>query len=198
MDDAGEETQWSDAARERYMRCTEDLIAALKAHSALTIERSGRQRELGPYFSSSEALEKAAEAFSESEFDWCGSWPLSLTDIEDSDDEDNAREPAGPEPVLSGLFRWDFTVTDEAAVVGAGRDAYRRSWPSDTDEDAVIAVPDVVRAAAEIVHAGEWPELENTPGLEHRAEWRTFVSHDGRSDTPDDEDPFAITRALPR
>lgn len=198
MDDASEETQWSDAARERYVRCADDLIAALKAHLALTIERSGRQRELGPYFSSSEALEKAAEAFSESEFDWCGSWPLSRTneDIEESDDD--AREPAGPEPVLSGLFRWDFTVTDEAAVVGAGRDAYRRLWPSDTDEDAVIAVPDVVRAAAEIVHAGEWSGLENAPGLERRAEWSTFVSHDGQSDTSDDEDPFAIARDLTR
>lgn len=200
MDDASGETQWSDAARERYVRCADDLIAALRAHFALTIERSGRQRDLGPYFSSSEALEKAAEAFNESEFDWCGSSPLSLTDegIEESDDEDEPEEPAGAEAVLSGLFRWDFTVTDEAAVVGAGRDAYRRLWPSDTDEDAVLAVPDVVRAASEIVHAGEWSGLENAPGLERRAEWWTFVSHDGQSDTSDDEDPFAIGRDLTR
>lgn len=199
MDDAREGTQWSDAARERYARCAVELIAALKEHFALTIERNGRQRELGPYFSSSQALEKATEAFNESEFDWCGSWPLSLMeDVEESDEEDEAEEPAGPEPVLSGLFRWDFTVTDEEAVVGAGRDAYRRLWPSDTDEDAVLAVPDVVRAASEIVHAGEWSGLENVPGLERRAEWWTFVTHDGQSDTSDDGDPFAIARDLTR
>jgi hypothetical protein len=200
MDDGSEDTQWSDAARERYVRCGEDLMAALKAHFALTIERGGRQREFGPYFSSSEALQKAAEAFNESEFDWCGSYPLSLTDggIDESDDADEADQQAGPELVLSGLFRSDYTVTDEAAVIGAGRDAYRRLWPSDTHEDAVLAVPDVVRAAAEIVHAGEWSGLENAPGLERRAEWQTFVCHDGKFDGSDDEDPFAIAQDLTR
>ncbi|WP_433013585.1 hypothetical protein [Kribbella sp. CA-294648] len=195
MNDASEDTQWSDAARERYVRRTEDLIAALKAHSALTIERSGRQRELEPYFASIEALETAAHEFNEAELDWCGSSPLTLMDdLDEFDDEDEDDEPAGP--VLSGLFRWDFTVTDEAAVIEAGRDAYRRLWPSDTDEDATLAVPDIGRAAAEIVHADDPAGLENTPGLERRKEWWTFISHDGQSDDQDDEDPFAVARDL--
>lgn len=196
MDDTSEDAQWSDAARQRYVRCADDLIAALKAHVALTIERSGRQRELGPYFSSSGALEKAAEAFNESEFDWCGSSPLGLMDedLDAFDDENEVDEDAGPQSVLSGLFRSDFTVTDEAAVIGAGRDAYRSLWPSDTDEDAVLAVPDIMRAAAEIVHAAGPSGLESLPGLEPRADWWTFVCHDGQSDASDDEDPFAIAR----
>ncbi|MEU4390711.1 hypothetical protein [Kribbella sp. NPDC023855] len=194
MDDTSEDAQWSDAARERYVRRTEELIAALKAHSAMTLERKGRQRELGPYFDSSAALEKAAAEFNEAELDWCGSSPLSLIDgdLDEFDDEDEDDEPAGP--VLSGLLRWDFTVTDEEAVIEAGRDAYRQAWPSDTDEDATLAVPDIERAAAEIVHANDAAGLENTPGLERRAEWWTFISHNGQSDDPDDENPFAIAR----
>jgi hypothetical protein len=196
VDDTSEDAQWSDAARERYVRRTEELIAALKAHSALTIERKGRQRELEPYFASSEALEKAAEEFNEGELDWCGSSSLNLMDgdLDEFDDEDEDEEPAGP--VLSGLFRWDFTVTDEEAVIGAGRDAYRRLWPSDTDEDATLAVPDIARAAAEIIHADDPAGLKDTPGLERRAEWWTFISHDGQSDDQNDEDPFAIARNL--
>jgi hypothetical protein len=192
MDDSSADTQWSDAARERYLRATEELIAALKAHSALTAERRGRHRELDPYFASSEALEKAAQAFNESELEWCGSWPLSLADqdLDEFDDDEDDDEPTGP--VLSGLFRWDFTITDEAAVIEAGRSAYRGAWPSDTDAD--LAVPDIGRAATEIVHATGWLGLENTPGLERRAEWLTFVTHDGEPDDMDEEDPFAIAR----
>lgn len=194
MDDISEVDQWSDAARERYVRRTEELIAALKAHSALTLERSGRQRELGPYFASSETLENAATEFNEAEFDWCGSTPLNLMDedLDEFDDEDEDEEPTGP--VLSGLFRWDFTITDETAVIEAGRDAYRRVFPTDTDEDATLAVPDIGRAAAEIVHADDAAGFENTPGLERRAESWTFIRHDGHSDDPDD--PFAIARDL--
>ncbi|MFC0627095.1 hypothetical protein [Kribbella deserti] len=114
-------------------------------------------------------------------------------DDEDNDDEDDEDEEAAG-PVLSGLLRSDFTVTDQAALVSAGRDAYRSLWPSDTDEDAALAVPDIIRAAAEIVHASGWSGLANAPGLEPHAEWNTFVSHDGQSDTSDDEDPFAIAR----
>jgi hypothetical protein len=194
MDDASLDSQWSDAARERYLRRTEDLIAALRAHSAQVIERRGRERELQPYFSSIEALEKAAAEFNEAEFDWCGSTPLSLMDddTDEFDDEDEDDEASGP--VLSGLFRWDFTVTDEAAVIAAGRDAFRRAWPTNTDEDAALAVPDITRAAAEIVHVEDAAGLENTPGLERRADWWTFISHDGQSDDADTEDPFAIAR----
>ncbi|WBQ04831.1 hypothetical protein [Kribbella sp. CA-293567] len=198
MNDTSEDIQWSDAARERYVQSAEELIAALRAHVALTIERSGRERELGPYFSSSESLEEAAEAFNESELDWCGSFPLSLSgeDLDEFDDEDDESDDVvGPRSVLSGFVRWDFTVTDEAAVIGAGRDAYRSLWPSGTDEDVVLAVPDIVRAAAEIVHVDEWAGLENAPGLDRRAEWWTFVWHDGESDASDEEDPFAIVRA---
>jgi hypothetical protein len=196
MDETSEDTLWSDAARERYVRCADDLIAALKAHVAMNVERTGRQRELEPYFASSEGLEKAAGSFNEAEFDWCGSFPLRLIDdeIDEIDDEDEADENPQPASVVSGLFRWDFAVTEEAAVIAAGRDAYRRAWPSDTDEDAELAVPDIERAAAEIIHLEGWSALEDTPGWERRAEWWTFVRHDGETEPGDDEDPFAIGR----
>lgn len=193
-----EDTQWSDEARQRYVSTAADLVAALNAHIALTVERVGCEREMASYFTSVDALGKAAEVFTEAEFDWCGSVPLILMpdDVEDEGDDDDQDEVAdeAAESVLSVLRRWDFAVTDGAAVVQAGREAYRRAWPSATDEDAGVMVPDVEQAAAEIVHADGWAGLEEVAGWEMGSEWWTFIGHDGQPQGEDDEDPFAIAR----
>lgn len=38
---------------------------------------------------------------------------------------------------------WDFRITDEVAVLAAGRAAYLRAWSDDTQEDAEIRVQQV-------------------------------------------------------
>ncbi len=77
-------------------------------------------------------------------------------------------------------------------VILAGRQAYARMWPEDTAEDAATAVPDVVRAAGEIVHADGWVALLETPGLERSRDGLWFVQHHGSRDEEWQSEPFAI------
>ncbi|MEU8221463.1 hypothetical protein [Kribbella sp. NPDC048915] len=191
--------QYSDAAREQYLRSVDELISALRSHAELTVERIGRERELMPYFASAAALEQAAAAYNDAELGWCGSIPLHLLDdeledgLDDDLDDDGVEDSAGA--ILSGFIRWDFTITDEAAVLAAGRDAHHRAWPHNTDEDATLAVPTADRAAAELIHLDGWTSLDDTPGLERRGEFWTFVQHNADADTEDLTDPFAFLRA---
>jgi hypothetical protein len=96
--------------------------------------------------------------------------------------------------MLSCLCRWDFIVTDEQAVVAAGRHAYARTWPSDTEEDAWFAVSDLGGAAMEIVHADDWAGLQRVEGLALSDSWAAYLTHDGDTET-DDGDPFSIGRS---
>lgn len=191
MDDGDElETQWTARARSAYAQRGEDLVDAVRRHVRLTTERTGRQRELEGYFESAEGLSDAARAFSEAEFDWCGSFPLPLAEEPDQDWEEEG-EPAVGE-LLSVLGRWDYRVLDEDALVGAGRSSYLRSWPEDTPEDAELRVVDVESAAGELLHGDGLSALDDAPGLAPTAYVVQCVLNDGTRDDPDD--PFGLAR----
>ncbi|WP_194846625.1 hypothetical protein [Mumia zhuanghuii] len=175
-DDGFHETQWTDEAREEYEKRAAELVAAVRAHVALTLDRRGRQVEALTHFPSAERLVEAAAAFDDAEFDWCGSLALGvslpdLEDDEDDDDDDDDEEDDGDDEddgasTLRVSAAYTFRVLEREAVVRAGREAYATCWPQDTPEDAEYAVHDVVTAAGEIVHAHGMSALENTDGLE--------------------------------
>ncbi|WP_157974060.1 hypothetical protein [Desertihabitans aurantiacus] len=191
-------TQWTAAARTRYVAAAETLIASLRSHVELTRERSGRQRELPDYFASVNRLETAAAAFQEAEFDWCGSFPLPLYtpgegDPGEEDVDDRDADPTGQ--VLTVVSRSDYRLVDADAVLEAGRAGYRRSWSEDTDEDARLFVADVAVAVLEIIHADGSDALDRCPGLDPEASTETVILHDGDAWPGDDDaDPFAIVR----
>src|SRR3954463_11210595 len=89
-DESEAETQWTSSAKEAYAASVEQLIVTLREHAQLTLDRSGRQVEHEPYSSSAERLFRAAAAFDEAEFDWCGRFPLGLDadEFEEEDDDD--------------------------------------------------------------------------------------------------------------
>lgn len=187
------DTQWTDAAKSAYKLRAQELIEALQAHLTANLMRSGRQKELQPYFESADRVMASAQAFNEAEFDWCGSFPLDLgPDAEDDEDEDLDERAGGQ--VLSVVGRWDFRITDEDAVLAAGRAAYLRAWPDDTQEDAEIRVQQVDGAAAELEHADGLTALDNAAGLELHRDVIGFIVHDGGDDETFDNDPFGITR----
>jgi hypothetical protein len=194
MDDL--ETQWTVEARNAYAQRAEVLIAEIRRHVEATLQRQGRQAESQAYFQSVKRLGSAANAFNDAEFDWCGSFPLSLADVDERDDwdEDDEAEDDEAKSVLSVLGRWDYRVTDAEALITAGRAAYLTAWPEDTEEDARIRVHDLVSAAAEITHAYGFSSLEETAGLESDRDITAFVMHDGEDDDAFHEDPFAIVR----
>jgi hypothetical protein len=195
-------SQWTQAARAAYAASAEQLVVALREHVTLTLDRAGRQAEHVAYSSSADRLLRAAAAFDDAEFDWCGSSPLGIegdadeVDEDDEDDEDNEDDVAIDGDVLTVVGRWDYLVTDAAAVIEAGRAAYARSWPGDTEEDGMIAVPDPSAAAQEIAHADGWSALDITPGLEPIASTASVIVHqdDSAAWIDDDEDPFTIAR----
>lgn len=189
------DTQWTPEAKQAYEKRAEELIEAIRAHVAANITRSGRQKELGPYFESSETLLTVARAFEEAEFNWCGSVPLGLgvADDEEEDGGDDRVDGEVPQGGMLSIFRrWDLRILDEAAVIAAGRAAYLQAWPDDTEEDASIRVEDVEVAASELIHADGLESLGNTEGLQPERGATTIIQHDGEDYETFDADPWAI------
>ena len=188
------DTQWTVAANAAYEQCATAFLEALQRHMSQTLSRKGRQAELGQYFASAEELGKAAVAFDNAEFDWCGSFPLGIQTFEDDEEDegDGEDEVTPADGVLTALGRWDFRITDTDAVVVAGRAAYTRMWPDDTHEDAQERVQDPASAAREIVHADGWSALSSTTGLLLKRDVNQFITHDGLDDDEWEENPFRI------
>lgn len=196
-DEDDRDTQWTPAARNAHTARGEQLLRALREHVTLTLARSGRRAEDAGYFASTSRLQRAAAAFREAEFDWCGSFPLGLdTDRWDDDENGEDEDEQGESSILTVVGRWDYRITDEPALIAAGRATYARIWVDDTEEDATIAVSDSAGAASEIAHADGWGALSNTDGLDSLASTQTVIIHeDDGASSIDDDDPFAITRA---
>ena len=195
MDEFSVETQWTPQARAAYGQRLEELHAALDAHAAVVLDRSGRESEMKGYFASADRLARAAAAFDDSEFELCGSSALTVDVDEDDDDDevwDSGTEATGE--VLSILGRWDYRVFDEAATITAGRAAYLRAWPDATEEDASVRVQDIEHAVGELMHADGLAVLGDTPGLQLERDTVFVLSHEGDSDEAYDVDPFGIVR----
>lgn len=186
------DTQWTPDAKQAYAKRAEDLIEAIRNHVAANITRTGRQKELGPYFESAETLVTVARAFENAEFNWCGSFPLGLGIDDDLDLDDEDEEEVTEGPILSLFRRWDLNILDEAAVIAAGRAAYLRAWPDDTEEDAATRVQDVEMAAAEIIHADGIDALGGTDGLRAERGATTILQHDGEDYETFDANPWGV------
>ena len=192
------ETQWTQGALSAYTTSAELLVQRLQEHVRLTTARQGRQREMDAYFASSQQVREALDAFAEAEFDWCGSFPVPTSgSLGDDDDEDTDEAPVSDPsveqaPVVSVLGRWDYVVTDAAALMEHGRSAYLKAWPEDTADDADVTVRSVEGAIYEILHGAPLRNLDQAPGLEPVISTVELVRHQGMSEDEFLEDPFAV------
>lgn len=105
---------------------------------------------------------------SDDELDDAESEDLEPADADDDDadgleDDVEGFEEAGAK--LTVLHRVDFVVTDELAVVQAGKEAYHESYDDDEDEDEPVDVADLSSALQQIQQAGGIEALADTPGL---------------------------------
>jgi hypothetical protein len=195
MDDDYAETQWTPEARTSYGQRLEQLHTALDAHAALVLDRTGRDSEMKAYFASADRVKRAAAAFDDAEFDFCGSFPLQIEvdedefEDEEADDDGERWEPAA---VIVAVGRWDLNVHDPDAFIAAGREARREAYPDETDQERGEAVERPEQAAYEIAHARGWDALVNAPGVFRFVDSMTFIPQ------PDYQgmgaDPFAIAR----
>ena len=188
------DTQWTAAARAAYVARARELSQVLLEHIALASSRSGRQRELEPYFTSAERLSKAVADFAEAEFDWCGSFPVSVRGETDDEGEDEweAEEDDSDAPVVSVLGRWDYRIVDPQLLMQEGRAAYLTAWPDDTQDDAEVRVQTTEGAVRELLHAAVLQPLERSEGLQSLISAVELVTHAGTAEEEFMDDPFAI------
>ena len=189
------DTQWTSGASAAYERRAAAFLELLQRHVTQTLSREGRQVEFRQYFASQAELRKAAIAFDNAEFDWCGSTPLGISafeDLEENEGDEEDEVAAASDGVLTAVGRWDFYITDTDAVVAAGRAAYASLWPDDTLEDARERVQNPASAAGEIVHAGGWSALNSTSGLLLERDFTQFITHDRLLDDELEENPVRI------
>jgi len=192
-DDASRPVPGHPEALERLRARVRELGGALEEHAALVDRGSAEGRSDG-WEASAGALRAALDALSEAGRALTGSSPEPEDD--DGDDAvwpvpDASLEEA---PVVTVLGRWDYVVTDAAALVQHGRAAHLAVHPRDDHEDAVLRVPSVTAAVDAVLRGPVLAALEDAPGLAPVASASQVLQHAGSSDTELETDPFGLTR----
>ncbi|MGH3879116.1 MAG: hypothetical protein ACRDSK_18970 [Actinophytocola sp.] len=184
------DTQWTDEARESFRTAAAELVEAIRQHSAALLEMAGTDADVEAIAEAGEQLEAAATVYADKQFEFTGTVPPlgldeeddysyedyesdessdeSAEDYEDSDSSESSEEAAEPGATVTVLHRADFVVTDELAVIQAGKEAYYESWdPAEDSEDSEDAadVTDLGDALQQIQQAGGVEALADTPGL---------------------------------
>jgi hypothetical protein len=177
--------RWTDEARESFRVATTNLVEAIRQHSATLLELTGADADTDTIAEADEHIETAAAAYADAQFELTGTVPpLGLDEdlddedldefAEDEDDEEDEDEPEDvdvPEELeftgepafrLTILHRADFVVTDEPAVIQAGKEAYHESSEPD---DEPVDVTDLSEALQQLQQAGGVEALAETPGL---------------------------------
>ena len=177
--------QWTDEARESFRVAAAELVESIRRHSAALLEMTGTDADTEAITEAGEQLEAAATAYADKQFEFTGTVPPlgldeedgysyddDLDDYEDEDEEyeeyedENAEaepeaestEAGEPTAKLTVLHRVDYVVTDETAVLQAGKEAYVES---DEGEEPV----DLAGALQHLQQAGGIDALADTPGL---------------------------------
>jgi hypothetical protein len=177
-------TPWTSAGAARLRGAAEELAAAVREHAA-AITAAKSHAEFVAVMQATERLMPILLSYADAQFAYTGNgFPFGAL-REYDEDEDATEEDADPgddAPVASAgisvLQRHDYRVTDEAAVLAAGRAAYRRSWPDDTDSEAVADVTTLGNALYQIAHAEDWAALKRTEGLAPVGGWVGVVTQD--------------------
>ncbi|MDO5662745.1 MAG: hypothetical protein Q4G40_08625 [Brachybacterium sp.] len=205
-----DEDQWSDAARDRYLRSVEALIEELRRHARLVggLERERFQHDPDThrmYVTSEDLLHRSIAAVTDAELDWSGSSSMPYVeadeeeDLEELDDLlgqiDEEEREAGE--IISLVGRWDIEVVDREAFVAAGRAAYAEFYELVDPSLAELSVSDSLQSAGALVQLPQFPELEVDGATVPLGAFWTFVQHTEPltpSTDLDSSDPFDIAR----
>ena len=166
-------TQFTPAGAERLRAAAAELAAAVTAHAEAVAAVTG-DAGMPEVFAASDRLLPAVLAYADAQFDLTGNdFPFGVlhtyADDEDDTDEDDVAGEAGAPAAATGsstgsvevavLQRHDLLVTDEAAVLAAGR----RADPGASAEGEEGT--DLGRALSQLAAAGGWDSLGDVPGL---------------------------------
>lgn len=217
------DTQWTDGARESFRTAAANLVEAIRQHSAALLELTGTDADTETIAEAGEHLEAAASAYADAQYELTGTVPPLGLDEEEEYEYDEAdeldaveaeSEDAG-EPEESGeldesgeprirltvLHRADFVVTDELAVIQAGKEAYHESWDPADDEEPVD-VTDLGEALQQLRQSGGVEALADAPGLASAGAttWVLEATELLDEHEPDEwpDSPFAIGEDVPQ
>lgn len=172
--------QFSAGTREALHLSVAALVEALQRHADRVGGMRGGSSETPAVLEANHEVERLIAAWSDRVMDHTGTFPVSLQGFDGGEDEfvdgeEDEQEDLTDGAVVSVVSRWDLRLVDTEALLSAGREAHRRIYPTETDEDATVAVPTPARALYPLLHeAGEpWYEL---PGVEVISGVRTYVA----------------------
>lgn len=165
-DDENDFTPWTPQGAARLRAVATELAAAVVAHAEAVATATSRA-DIQQVFAAGEDLLPAVLAYADAQFAYTGNgFPFGVLHEFDDDDEDDDEEvEQEPTAGVTVLQRRDYRVTDEAAVLEAGRRAYLRVWPDDNDAAAAADVTHLGRALYQLAHADGWHSLDQVEGL---------------------------------
>lgn len=170
MDDEHEDTQWTDAARQRLRAASDSLTVAIGSHVGALSALTGKRHDLPVVFEANDALIAALRSYNDAIFDLTGTSAVPLYD----DDDDEGEEPLAPADILrlSVEARFDFIVRDEERFTSYVRERY---VSADMDKEQVeLHVGDPTGCLSELFQMDCWDASAYTAlGLEPAGEgWR--------------------------
>jgi len=159
-------TPWTPEGAARLRAAAVELTAAITAH-AEAVTAVKKDTDITEVFAAGDRLLPAALAYADAQFDYTGNgFPFGvLHQFAEQDDDDEPADEPEPAAGISVLQRHDYRVTDEAAVMSAGRRAYLDAWPEDDEAAAAADVTHLGRALYQIAHASGWHNLDEVEGL---------------------------------
>jgi len=159
------ETQWTPAARARFVTAGRSLLESIEKQIRL-LQNADARTDDESVNSSSSGVEAAAIEYADAYFDFSGHWhPFGfLESIEKDDEGDDENEKPERGDVVSVLLRADFRVADEEIVLTGGR----RSYQEHSGEDMAAATRKIGLGAAihQLIHAHGLESLNRTDGLD--------------------------------
>lgn len=186
MDDVEDRFEpYSERSRTGLREATARLIEQLQRYADEALAMRGGSSELPELYERNDALTDALAAWNDRVFDHTGLDALTLGGIDDeeNDEDDQDAEDGDLEelPAIEGqvsiVTRWDLDILDVKALIEGGRAAHRRKESRETEEDAVVAVPEVSEALHAILAEVGEPWFA-TPGVKPVAGARVFVVPD--------------------
>lgn len=192
--------QFSERTRTALDAAVEGLVEALRRHAHYVGGLRGGSSELAGLFEANAEVESLIDAWNERVGDHTGTFPVSLIrpeeDLDDDLEDDSELRAVSDASPISVVSRWDLLVVDVAALVRAGREAHKRVYPGENDEDAAAAVPDAGQALYALCHdAGEpWYDI---PGIEVVRGVRAYVRPDEPATPLSAEDDIEATIVEP-
>lgn len=200
--DANDFNPWSVERREALLDAGDVLAQAVRAHTR-AFASAASVEDFPNTFPAADELLAAAKAYAEAQFNFSGNaYPLGILhslEEEGAEDDEDADESDVPVTGITILQRIDYAVVDEAALLAAGRAAYRASIPGALASAALGEVKTVGQAIHQIAETHGWPALAEVDGLDPVG-GTTLVHRQTEllSDDPDEwpEEIFAIEGEL--